>query len=214
MRQLPALLISAFVVVQAMAQGQWQTHVTLSFGGQPDPCRATHSILYYNPQAEHPDDRSKVLCIDQTYSDLSESDPNDDRPDVIVVNWKTGAKTMILAQRGLTDHFMFCSGHAKTASNQVLIGGGGTPCEVPFTSQAFQNTFFDPATELLTPGPNEKWCVDDGCPGGASPVPHRRYYPTVTLLPNKEMLFQHGEPCPIRALRLRAPPPASAPSGG
>lgn len=184
----------AFVAGHALGQGQWQPHATLSFPGQPDPCRATHAILYYNPLAENPDDRSKVLCIDQTYSDLSLPPFDDGRPDVIVVNWKTGAKSMILAQRAPSDHFMFCSGHAKTASNQVLVAGGGLPCPPFFNTVAFQNTFFDPATESLTPGPDEVWCVDDGCPGGTVPVERERWYPTVTLLPNKEMLIQHGEP--------------------
>lgn len=131
--------------------GQWSAAVPLSDPNYPGRCYATHSILLRT---------GKVLCIDQTNEQFT---PN--RPDVVLVDPIAGAVSLVLGERQIGDHWMFCAGHCVLSDGRAYIAGGGIPCNVdPFGSVAWKSTIFDPIVAesdpqaALTAGPDEEWC--------------------------------------------------------
>jgi hypothetical protein len=78
---------------------------------------------------------------------------------------------------------MFCSGHSWLPDGRLLVSGGGTG-----NGLGHQNSdIFDPATASWIAGPN---------------MAYARWYPTVTTLPNGEMVSmagadENGNPVPI-----------------
>jgi hypothetical protein len=78
---------------------------------------------------------------------------------------------------------MFCSGHSWLPDGRLLVSGGGTGNGLGHPN----SDIFDPATASWIPGPN---------------MAYARWYPTVTTLPNGEMLSmagadENGNPVPI-----------------
>ncbi|HMA41959.1 MAG TPA: galactose oxidase-like domain-containing protein [Gemmatimonadales bacterium] len=78
---------------------------------------------------------------------------------------------------------MFCSGHSWLPDGRLLVSGGGTGNGLGHPN----SDIFDPATASWTPGPN---------------MAYARWYPTVTTLPDGEVLTmagadENGNPVPI-----------------
>jgi hypothetical protein len=78
---------------------------------------------------------------------------------------------------------LFCSGHSWLPDGRLLVSGGGTGNGLGHPN----SDIFDPATASWTPGPN---------------MAYARWYPTVTTLPDGEVLTmagadENGNPVPI-----------------
>lgn len=141
-----------------------------------------HACLAYNPS----DGTWKVLYF--RAADLEENNTW-----VKTRMWRSASTNQIAAQRipdwpgGTEKPRIFCGGHAFMHDGRLFVAGGNLGQVVqPFKGLNYAY-IFDPAVV----DENSKWAYL-GSPGSPNPMSAGRWYPTVTLLPDRRLLVMSG----------------------
>jgi hypothetical protein len=145
---------------------------------------AVHACLAYNPN----DGTWKVLYF--RAADLEENNTW-----VKTRLWRSAATNQITAQRipdwpGAAQNEkprLFCGGHAFMHDGKLFVAGGNLgPVHEPFTGLRWAYTFDSTVVDE-----NQKWNYLQS-QGQPQPMQNGRWYPTVTLLPDRRLLVMSG----------------------